>query len=153
MEMTENRNAQAPELARYGFIYVMKNDAMPNAVKIGQTERHPFIRALELSQHTGIPSPFRVVCFWEVTDRIAAEQRIKLALADHQLNAAREFYNLWQEDAETRIEKAIAEFIVCNARQPPRDPDVIARQERGRDHPSSSTCPTCGWRRSMCTCR
>ena len=159
MMVTDHRDRESQEVARFGFVYVLKNDAMPGAVKIGQTERHPFVRAHELSQHTGVPSPFRVVCFWEVTDRIAAEQRIKAALADHQLNAAREFYSVWESEAERIIEEAIAEFIVCNSRRPPTAQSMVASSDEGMKSVGwseprlSKTCPVCGWRRSMCTCR
>jgi len=44
-----------------GYIYVLANSAMPDLIKVGKTTRAPVERAKELSQVTGIPTPFIVV--------------------------------------------------------------------------------------------
>jgi hypothetical protein len=44
-----------------GSVYVLANSAMPGLVKVGKTQRSATERAQELSNETGIPTPFIVV--------------------------------------------------------------------------------------------
>jgi hypothetical protein len=58
-----------------GFIYVLKNPHMPRLVKIGYTDRSPWVRARELGNHTGVPGDFSVVKSWRVQNAAAYEKR------------------------------------------------------------------------------
>lgn len=50
-----------PSKSQGGFVYIMRNPSMPHIVKIGFTTIDPHQRAKDLSSHTGVPTPFRVV--------------------------------------------------------------------------------------------
>lgn len=76
----------------YGFVYMLCNIYMPDLVKIGCTERSPHLRAEELSKGTGIPAPFDVVCYIEVTDHQAVERRMHEWLKAHRVSENREFF-------------------------------------------------------------
>ena len=41
-----------------GYVYVLVNPSMEGYVKIGKTKRKPEVRVQELSQATGVPTPF-----------------------------------------------------------------------------------------------
>lgn len=84
-----------------GFIYVLKNPHMPSLVKIGYTERSPDVRAIELSQHTGVPGNFSVVKSWLVKDAATYEKRIFTALTAHR--KAGEHFQLSPAAAVERI--------------------------------------------------
>ena len=56
-----------------GHIYVLVNPSMEGLVKIGKTTRDPDARAKEVSQATGVPTPFHVAFSVEVSDCHAAE--------------------------------------------------------------------------------
>jgi hypothetical protein len=43
-----------------GYIYVLINQSMEGFIKVGKTARDPKERAKELSQATGVPTPFMV---------------------------------------------------------------------------------------------
>jgi hypothetical protein len=84
-----------------GFIYVLKNPHMPRLVKIGYTERSPDARAIELSQHTGVPGNFSVVKSWRIQEAAAYEKKIFSALNVHR--KAGEHFQLSPSEAVERI--------------------------------------------------
>ena len=57
-----------------GHVYVLQNPAFPHLLKIGFTTRTPEERAEELSRHSGVPTPYRVVFSEFFEDCYAAEQ-------------------------------------------------------------------------------
>jgi hypothetical protein len=75
-----------------GWIYVLENGHMPGLFKIGCTERTVEERVLELSNVTGVPSPF--ICVFRAfvrTPRII-ERMIHEKLAQHK--AGKEFFKV-----------------------------------------------------------
>jgi hypothetical protein len=94
-----------------GFLYVLSNPQMPGLLKIGQSERHPAIRAQELSDHTGVPSTFRVVFYFDVMDRVVAEQRVHQALAERRVDPAREFFRVTESEAHSIVIAAVADLL------------------------------------------
>lgn len=58
-----------------GYVYIMKNEAFGDLLKIGKTSSHPEKRAKELSSHTGSPYPFKVV-FFDKFDRYSELERM-----------------------------------------------------------------------------
>jgi hypothetical protein len=75
-----------------GFIYVLVNASMPNLIKVGGSERHPQIRAEELSLASCVPRPFVVVFYLGVADWAAAEVLVHASLNEFSLNPDREFF-------------------------------------------------------------
>ena len=63
-----------------GSVYVLANSAMPGLVKVGKTQRSATERAQELSNETGIPTPFIVVYEQLFEDCDAAEKYVHTVL-------------------------------------------------------------------------
>jgi hypothetical protein len=80
-------------MASYGFVYVLRNDGMPDLYKIGCTERSPHARAEELSSASGVPHAFEVVCFVEVRDCFGFEKTVHGWLNGSRVNPSREFFD------------------------------------------------------------
>lgn len=79
--------------APIGFVYILGNEYMPDVYKVGFTERAPHQRAADLSGSTGVPAPFKVLCFIEVVDAQAVERAAHHHLARFRINDAREFFH------------------------------------------------------------
>jgi hypothetical protein len=79
-----------------GYIYVMVNPSMEGLVKIGKTTREPEFRAKELSQATGVATPFYVAFNIFVSDCHSAEEYVH-AVLEHKgfrNTANREFFQM-----------------------------------------------------------
>ena len=76
----------------FGFVYILVNEYMPGVYKVGCTERSPHARAEELSKHTGVPAPFKVLCYIEVADFQNVERRLHEWLQAYRISASREFF-------------------------------------------------------------
>jgi hypothetical protein len=74
-----------------GHLYVLTNPHMPGLVKIGCTDRTPYVRAAELSAATGVPGRYKVEWFWQMADAPAAERRVHGALAAFRLPGSEHF--------------------------------------------------------------
>lgn len=79
-------------MARYGFVYCLMNESFPDLYKIGCTERSPQQRADELSNGTGVPSPYYVLAYIECENHQAVEREIHRHLAAYRPNGSREFF-------------------------------------------------------------
>jgi hypothetical protein len=80
------------EAVTYGFVYILVNDYM-TAFKVGCTERSPHARAEELSKATGVPAPFRVLCYIEVPEFQSVERDLHKWLDEHRVSPGREFFD------------------------------------------------------------
>jgi T5orf172 domain/Sel1 repeat len=78
-----------------GFIYVLINPAMPGLAKVGKTTRDPAARVIELSNATGVPTPFVLAFQQPVTDCDFAEVWLHKELENEGYRIAnnREFFN------------------------------------------------------------
>lgn len=74
---------------------------MPRLVKIGYTERSPQTRAIELSNHTGVPGNFSVVKSWRIQDAAVCEKKIFAELRPHRSTG--EHFELSPSEAVKRI--------------------------------------------------
>lgn len=63
-----------------GFVYILRNDYVPNLVKIGYTDRDPSTRAEELSNFTGVPGKWKICESWKLNDAYIWEQKIFASL-------------------------------------------------------------------------
>lgn len=93
-----------------GFIYILINACIPGAVKIGKTTRSPEDRAKEVSQGTGVPTPYVVALEEDVLDCDAAEREIHLRLAEYRISEDREFFRLPLKEAIKEVQKVAEEF-------------------------------------------
>lgn len=108
MAAAQRRGAgRRPRQQQGGHVYVMTNAAMPGLVKIGMTGRDPRLRVRELSQVSGVPTPFRLHYAVEVADRGRVERRVHRLLARHRVNRRREFFRLDAHEAERLVARAV----------------------------------------------
>ena len=79
-----------------GFIYVLINPTLTGLVKIGKTNRDPELRARELSQATGVATPFHLAYALPFSDADAAERYLHslLEIQGFRLTANREFFQI-----------------------------------------------------------
>jgi len=109
---------------KYGFIYVLANDAMPGIVKIGMTERAPRARVEELSAATAVPIPFTLELYAEVADPFCVEQRVHEFFRESRVNDGREFFRVDPHDVRLWLQgEAITGWVK------PRT--IEERRERG----------------------
>lgn len=87
-----------------GWVYIISNKAMPNILKIGYTERTPYIRAYEL-YNTGCPYPYKVDYAIYVDRPYEVEQKAhELQRAN---NVGKEWFSCSFEEAVSTINRAI----------------------------------------------
>ena len=84
-----------------GYIYILINPSIDGMVKIGKTTRDPDSRAKELSQATGVATPFYVAFSIEVADCHSAEDYVHEVLEWNGFKRApnREFFQMTLRDA------------------------------------------------------
>jgi hypothetical protein len=89
-------------------VYILSNPTIPGLLKIGYTSRTAEERCNELSGHSGVATPYRVVWFIRTTSIESAqdlEQRVHLALDQCRYNRAREFFECTEALAKDTVEK------------------------------------------------
>ncbi len=80
-------------LPRAGYVYILTNPALPaNYLKIGKTTRDPYVRAGEISRHTGVPVEYQVAFSLWTSDCHLLEKEIHGYLANERINRNREFF-------------------------------------------------------------
>ena len=78
-----------------GYIYILINPSLQkNYLKIGKTEISPEKRAIEISQGTGVPTPYHVAYKHKVSDCNRAETIIHNKLNQYRVSGRREFFLL-----------------------------------------------------------
>lgn len=79
---------------KYEIVYVLRNEAMPNLIKIGKTQRKDLQARMSELYSTGVPFPFE--CLWagEVRDCSRIESIIHNAFRHNRINPKREFFNI-----------------------------------------------------------
>lgn len=90
-----------------GFVYVLRNEAMPGLVKVGFTMKSPEDRAAELFS-SGVPQPFSVVFAVMCDDPQSVEQRTHLCLSPFRLANNREFFRVNESHAVFCLMSVIA---------------------------------------------
>lgn len=80
-------------MSQIGFVYLLTNDYMPDVYKVGCTERSPHERAVELSKGSGVPYPFKVLCYIEVHEFQRVEKEFHGWLSEHRISDQREFFH------------------------------------------------------------
>ncbi len=81
-----------------GCVYILKNEAMPDLIKIGYTAKAAEERADELYT-TGVPMPFEVAHQYPCEDPQKLEREIHRKLTSHRINQYREFFKYPADDA------------------------------------------------------
>lgn len=83
-----------------GYVYILKNEAMPGLIKIGYTTRTVEERANELYEGiTGVPMPFEIVYEYSCEEPQKLEREMHKKLTAHRINENREFFKYSADDA------------------------------------------------------
>lgn len=90
-ETESNPTPSAATGGNEGIVYVLRNPAMPDYVKIGKT--NDLARRMGDLDHTTVPVPFECVYAARVADMNAWETTLHAVFADERINARREFFS------------------------------------------------------------
>jgi hypothetical protein len=124
-----------------GHIYVLVNPSIEGLVKIGKTARDPELRANELSQATGVATPFYVAFSIQVADCHSAEEYV-YAILEHngfKRSPNREFF---QMPLRTAIEVLLAAEKELAASDPGgQEPSEEVSYESSVEEPASQEHP------------
>ena len=94
-----------------GIVYVLKNPAFPNLVKIGITTRDQVsIRMAELYT-TGVPLPFKCVFAGKVDNPKKIEGALHHAFTNSRVNPSREFFDIDESQAIAILRLLINEEV------------------------------------------
>lgn len=77
-----------------GYVYILVNEAMPDLIKIGFTNRSPEERKRELSRVTGVPIDYEIKYVLFTQDMKLLEQRVHNFLERYRLNKNKEFFKV-----------------------------------------------------------
>lgn len=99
---------------KYQIVYVLRNEAMPNLIKIGKTQRKDLQARMSELYSTGVPFPFE--CLWagEVADCTKIENILHNAFRDKRVNPKREFFNI-EPDQVIPLLKVLADREITSA--------------------------------------
>lgn len=107
-------NREAGKLiGKFGWVYVLTNDSMPDIVKIGYTTQSPYLRAKQLSKATGVPQPFEVSYALTTMMFSELEARAHFLLSDYRVNDNREFFYQTPKDAYDLLIKLSGQVVSC----------------------------------------
>jgi hypothetical protein len=76
-----------------GFVYILRNAAMPGLLKIGFSVKVPTERAAELFT-TGVPEPFELIYYCLVEDAGKLESQLHQSISAHRYRGDREFFSV-----------------------------------------------------------
>jgi hypothetical protein len=93
-----------------GCVYVLTNSSLPELVKIGKTHRDPKARAAELSDLSGVPTPFTVAYETIVSNCGLVETTVHERLSGHRVADNREFFSITVRQAAELIEQVAREI-------------------------------------------
>lgn len=85
-----------------GFVYILRNEAMPGLLKIGYSVKVPTERVAELFT-TGVPEPFRLTYYCLAENAEKLETEIHRHLSEHRHRGDREFFRVELETAVQSI--------------------------------------------------
>lgn len=92
-------------MAEYGFVYCLRNDAMPGIYKIGFTRGSPHQRAKQLSAPTGVPVDFEVEWYIESDQADLLEKELHELFSTSRLSSYREFFKCCPIDIYTELDR------------------------------------------------
>ena len=119
-----------------GIVYVLGNDAMPGLVKIGKTGIDGLKRRLkELSQPTGVPSPFICLYAAKVSKMSATETALHKAFAPYRPNSGKEFFRIDPKQAIAILEILQLDNVTSLVAN---EEDAIAAEETATNREQSS---------------
>lgn len=87
------------------WVYILKNEAIPDLLKIGHTDKNPYSRAKELSRSTGVPVDFEVAWAFPCFNSNRLEKEVHSELSYCRCNNRKEFFKIPLDHAIEVIER------------------------------------------------
>lgn len=126
-----------------GFVYILRNEAMPGLLKIGYSVKVPTERVAELFT-TGVPEPFKLSYYCLVDNAEKLEAQIHHNLSGFRHRGDREFFRL-------ELEKAVNSIAsLCRPEHEWSEKQVQSKGnsfDRGQCAPNDATCGIKIWSR------
>lgn len=94
-----------------GYVYILVNDSIPGLIKIGRTARDSPTRAKDLSNSTGIPTPFKVAFELSSDEYGQLEREMHNKLAKYCVASNREFFRCSVDKAKEVFEELHSEHL------------------------------------------
>ena len=94
------------------WIYVLSNPTMPGLLKIGYTKNTPEERAYQISNATGVASPFKVEYSFKCHEAQFLEEEIHQYLDSYRVANNREFFRIELHEAVEAITKLGKKYTV-----------------------------------------
>ena len=91
------------------FVYIFSNSQQPTLIKIGRTDKNPFVRAEQLSRQTGTIGTYEVEWHKEVSDSQLAESFLHFTFK--RFHHQKEYFKIDKKVAVKIAESAIKEFL------------------------------------------
>jgi hypothetical protein len=98
MGMYEYPESVVPYKGREGFLYFATNKSMPNLIKIGMTNKSPYMRLNEL-ESTGVPGQFELLGAFFTKDSAESERVIHNRYESIRFSKSREFFTVEDSSA------------------------------------------------------
>ena len=93
------------------WIYVLSNDSMPGALKIGYTKSTPDERAKQLSSSTGVASPFKVEHAFQCFNAESLEGELHQFFDPYRINNNREFFRLSLNEVKKAVKNLGQKYV------------------------------------------
>lgn len=93
-----------------GFVYILKNEAMPGFVKIGLTRQDDVQVRIKQLDNTSTPLPFECVYAARVPDCLKLERTLHFVFGEKRVRMNKEFFRV-----EPDLVKAIIELVAIQA--------------------------------------
>jgi len=90
-----------------GFIYILKNNSMPNLVKIGYTDATPKERLQSINAATGVPEKFSIIYERKIESAQKIESKIHTTLHKFRFKTNKEFFVLTEKLAIEYVDAII----------------------------------------------
>ena len=101
--MTENKQ----------YLYILSNSERPELIKIGRTDKHPVLRAEQLSRQTGVLGQYVAEWYIEVPDSVIAEKLAHYQMKEYHYQ--KEFFKTSVSVAIEKIEATLLPFFKIEA--------------------------------------
>lgn len=108
-----------------GFVYILKNAAMPDYIKIGLTQQDDVNLRLKQLDNTSTPLPFEVYYAARVPDCRKLERALHFIFGEKRTRLNREFFT-----ADPDTVKAVIELVAIEERQPTDAEQAITPAQR-----------------------
>ncbi len=98
-----------------GFVYILKNEAMPRYLKIGMTQQDDVAARVRQLDNTSTPLPFECIFVARVPDCRSLERTLHFVFGDRRVRANREFF-----EVDAAVVRAVIELVAIKE-APPSD--------------------------------